>query len=154
MDGIEEEAREYAKASSKCPRCNGLLFRDEYEDLVCHACGYVRYTERPITKVRTEKPLKPIKRVRGISAKESRRLYRLTPAGQAAWRRYRYSELFYEAQARYRKTEGYKESQRRFKEKIKLFKRLSEILEGCTHPYLKFDGKIFKCKKCNEVIRD
>lgn len=119
---------------TKCPRCGGRLLRS-YDELICSRfCGWdglIIPRERPQTEVYVEElTVKPLRRIHGISAKESRRIYRNTPAGRAAWDRYRYSELFYEAHERHRHTQKYKDTQRRFHEKQRLFRRLLRILNG------------------------
>lgn len=120
--------------STSCPRCSqGHLLRS-YDELICSRfCGYTEViipTVPPIETYIEELTVKPLRRIHGISPKESRRIYRNTPAGQAAWNRYRYSDLFYEAHARHRHTQKYKDTQARYHEKLKLFRRLLRILNG------------------------
>lgn len=126
-----------------CIKCGSRSFFPEEEDemvyAVCLQCGNrvsVRTTAKPKpVEPPIEQPLKPKKRIRGISAKESRRIYSKSPAGKAAWERYRRSELFYEAHARHRATETYAETQRRYKDKVKLFKKLLHSQETLIMEY-------------------
>lgn len=70
------------------------------------------------------------KRIKGISAKESRRIYLRSPAGKEAINRYRKSKLYKEAQARYRSGNKYKDTQLRFKSKVRLFESLLDPSKG------------------------
>lgn len=150
-------------ALKRCNKCiTGIMVpetEDGQEEWVCINCGNrvpglggrpSRLTEIPEIDI----PLKPRKRLIGISAKESRRLYRNTPAGKAAWERYRHSELFYEAHARHRKTEKYKDTQARFKEKRRLFKILLNPPRESTCPIDLFrkgpNGEVYNNQeRCN-----
>ena len=113
-----------------CPRCglNNIFIEEDEEstiEKVCLSCGarieVSRKTMKPVEITPKDLPIKPTRRIHGISAKESRRYYHNSPAGKAAWERYRRSELFYEAHARHRQTETYKQTQERFKQKVRLF---------------------------------
>ena len=140
----------------KCPRCgSGFVTLEEYggiTDAVCNICGSrVEISRRPTMVSQPvsgiDIPSKPYRRLLGVSPKESRRVYRNSPAGKAAWERYRYSKLYYEAHARHRKTEKYAEGQRRFKEKRKLFKLLLQPVPEFTCPLKLFhkgpDGETY-----------
>lgn len=145
-----------------CGKCGSRVVFVETEDGItesyCPICSLrteiSRETRPSIIIPEDEIPIKPLRRIRGISAKESRRLYRHTPAGKAAWERYRYSELFYEAHERHRHTETYRETQRRFKEKQKLFKMLLYPPPESTCPLNLFfkgpNGEVYhNPEKCN-----
>jgi len=127
------------KVEESCPECKNPTLEVQKRDLdfyvqliiKCPKCGFEKILPprqkeetSDLTEDLPEVPIKPIKRVRGISAKESRRLYSKTPAGKAAWLRYRRSKLFKEAHARHRQTDKYKETQERYHDKIKVFKKL------------------------------
>ena len=139
----------------RCNRCgSNMLFEEPEEgtiEKVCLACGNrvtISVVKKESTVVPKEDfPFKPTRRIRGISAKESRRIYSKTPAGKAAWERYRRSQLFYEAHARHRQTEKYKETQKRFKEKQELFNLLLYPLPESTCPLNLFfkgpEGEIY-----------
>ena len=122
---------------TRCPRCDSRLLR-YYDELTCSRfCGFTLelLPERPFVEPYVEElTVKPLRRIHGISAKESRRIYRNTPAGKAAWDRYRRSELFYEAHARHRQTQKYKDTQARYHEKQKLFMRILRRLNGDKEP--------------------
>jgi len=123
---------------TRCPRCGAGLLRS-YDELICSQfCGwdgFIIFPERPqIEPYVEELTVSPLRRIHGISAKESRRIYRNTPAGRAAWDRYRYSELYYEAHARHRRTQKYRDTQERYHEKIKLFTRILRRLNGEKEP--------------------
>lgn len=121
-------------------------------------CGF----SQDITPERPKPPpieidtVKPLARVHGISARESRRIYAKTPAGKAARKRYHTSPLFKAAHARHRQTDKYRASQERFKTKQKLFRNIRRQLDiqrnGCDHYYLDWDTKIFTCKDCGEIV--
>jgi len=152
MDIIEVRTEEI------CPECGKFLTIEKrdlefFTQLILKCeCGYQFIFPPREKKVeiseeeKIEQPIKPVKRVRGISAKESRRLYRHTPAGKAAWERYRRSDLFYEAHARHRQTDKYKETQQRYKAKIKLFKQILDKLEGNStcplHLFWRENGRV------------
>jgi len=168
------------KVEEFCQECKNPTLEVQKRDLEfytqlivsCPKCGFEKILP-PRQKKETleptegllESPLKPVKRLRGISAKESRRLYSKTPAGKAAWLRYRRSKLFSEAHARHRQTEKYKETQQRYHDKIKLFKKLlypkqkqPEIEYTCPLKlFRKIDGVIFNhLENCdyNSEIKD
>lgn len=152
----------------KCKRCGSMMIHSRDEDGLpiweCLACGEtVDIGERPKAEAPhvpdEEKGLRAPRIIHGISQKESQRIYRDSPGGQAAWERYRRGDLFKASHAKHRKTAKYAATQQRFKERRKLFRKIWEHQHGAwgenyTCP-LKFfykgpNGMIFNDpEKCN-----
>jgi len=128
---------EVLAANRRCRFCGGFMILErefEGDELVCLSCGMRVTLPKPtgaiveeIRRVQEDSvdALKPVKRIKGISEKESRRIWRKSPEGKKAVFRYQHSQLFREAHARHRKTDKYRQSQEKYKSKIELFKVLS-----------------------------
>lgn len=161
---------------SRCPRCGARILTN-YDELLCSKfCGYrdivpetprskrshstnLKIAEADLPEADTQTVTSPTQTYSStrLTTEESQRLYRDSPAGKAAWNRYRYSNLFYEAHARHRQTQKYKDTQARYHEKQKLFKRLlyaSEATSGNQNSQSTCPLKLFYKGPKGEVYHD
>ena len=158
---VKKDVKKDLRVPELCPRCHKGILLTSYDEKICsNFCGYSEVIIKDENQTKHQVPpleeisVKPFRRIHGISAAESRRIYRNSPAGKAAWERYRRSPLFSEAHARHRKTQKYRDTQRRYHDKQKLYKTLYDRLNGNLPPESTCPLNLFYKGSNGEVYHD